>query len=560
MFVLGGMHAGCAGDLRDIDARVDRLLAGRSAQMDGGSIAPSRTWAEPELPARRELSVRSPDTANPPAERLLFTPAAEERDYAARLRDLQQSRAAKVMELDLNGLWQQAQRTGREYLSAEEDYILAGIRLLIERHLWSPRLFASTGVDFNQTQVDGNVSSVLGIMNQAGVRKLLPYGGQAEARWVWNATENLRSRATGQYRQSSALVLDATIPLLRGAGEIAQEGRIQAERDLVYAARNFEDFRRAFLVSLARDYFSLLQQQDGVTATERQLESLRSIRDRQKALYDAGRVAEFQVNLAENDVLSAESSLANANELLTLSLDRLRVRLGLAESTRVLLTNFELQVSTPEVTLEEATGAALNYRLDLQNRRDQLDDTKRAVRNSMNRLLPDLNLSGGIRLPTDADAREGGSVYELDDVQYNAALTMEWPLDRENERLALRQSIISLQRSQRDYEKFRDDLVIDVRQRVRDIDRAELNLQLAEKRVEINLRRKEEQDIKIDQVDAQSLVDTANALRESERARDQARADLRNSVLDYLLATATLRVNPDGTFKMLPGMEIGKGE
>jgi hypothetical protein len=52
-------------------------------------------------------------------------------------------------------------------------------------------------------------------------------------------------------------------------------------------------------------------------------------------------------------------------------------------------------------------------------------------------------------------------------------------------------------------------------------------------------------------------VDTANALRDAERARDQARTDLRNSILDYLLATATLRVQRDGTFEMLPGMEAG---
>lgn len=547
--------AGCAGNLRDVDARVDRLLAQRTGRMDGGAIPPERTWDRPDLPPRREVSEREPGTVNPPAEELRFVPADENRDYAARLRDFQQNRAPEVLELDLAGLWRQAQKTGREYLSAEEDYILSAIRLLIERHLWSPRLFANTSVGFDQTQVDGNVSSVLSVMNQAGVRQRLPYGGEAEARWVWNATENLRSSATEQYRQSSAIVLDASIPLLRGAGLVAQESRIQAERDLVYAARNFEDFRRQYLVSLARDYFSILQQFDNVTSTERQLESLRAIRDRQKALYEAGRVAEFQVNLAENDVLSAESSLANANESLTLALDRLRVRLGLPTTMRVLLTSFDLKVRSPEVTLDEAVAAALAYRLDLQNRRDQLDDSKRAVLNATNQLLPDLNLTGSVELPTDAGAREGGAVYELDDARYRAAMTMEWPLDRENERLALRQATIGLERSRRDFDKFRDDLVIDVRQRVRDIERAELNLQLAEKRVEINLRRKEEQDIKIDQVDAQSLVDTANALRDSERARDQARADLRNSVLDYLLATATLRVNPDGTFRMLPGME-----
>lgn len=549
----------CAGDLRDIDQKVDRLLGQRSGHLGNGgtvgeAVHPARTWDPPDLPPRKALSGWEPTTANPAAEDLSFKRAAADRDVAARLRDLQQPTAPVVVGLDLRGVWQQAQKTGREYLNAEEDYIVASIRLLIERHQWSPRLFADSSVGFDQTQTDGNVASVLNIMNRAGVRQRLPYGGEVEARWVWQATENLRSSATEQYRQSSSLVLDASIPLLRGAGLVAQESRIQAERDLVYAARDFEDFRRQHLVALARDYFQILQQQAGVESTERQLDGLKSIRDRQKALYDAGRVAEFQVNLAENDVLSAESSLANARELLVLAVDRLRVRLGLPEDTRVELLPFELVVPAPDVTLDQASTMALEYRLDLQNRTDRLVDSERAVRNAMNDLLPDLNLTGSLTFPTDADAREGGAVYELDDTRYSVAMTMEWPLDRETERLQLRQSIIALQQAKRDYDRFRDELVIEVRQRVRDIERAELNFQLAQKRVGINERRGEEQRLKADQVDAQSQVDTANSLRDSERARDQARTDLRNSVLDYLSATATLRVNPDGTFKVLPGM------
>lgn len=547
--------AGCAGNLEDIDRRVDRLLAQRSDSINGGAIAPERATPDPDLPSRRSLSDWVPPTINPPASELRYERAPRTRDYAEKLRELQQPTATAVVELDLEGVWRQSQKSAREYLAAEEDYILAGIRLLIERHQWSPRLFATTSAEFTSAQVDGDSTTALNLINQLGVRQRLPFGGEAAARWVWSATENLRSAATDQYRQSSALIADASIPLLRGAGLVAEESRIQAERDLVYAARNFESFRRSFLVSIARDYFAVLQQQADVESTELQVKSLQNIRDRQQALYDAGRVAEFQVNLAQNDLLSAESSLANARESLKLAQDRLRVRLGLPDSTRILLVAFTLDIREPEVTLDHATDMALAYRLDLQNRRDQLADTKRGVLNAMNRLLPDLNLSGGITLPTDADEREGGFVYELDDVQYNAALTLSWPLDREEERLNLRASIINLEQSRRNLDEFTDNLVIEVRQRVRDIERARFNLQLAEQRVQINIRREEEQELKADQVDTQARVDTANALRDARQARDQALTDLRNSILDYLLSTATLRVQRDGTFQPLPGMQ-----
>lgn len=559
------LAAGCAGDLSDIDRKVERVLASRSQGLGGGAVTPEVAFPRPDLPPHRDLAEKQPASINPPAEELRFNPAAEGRDFAAKLAELQNQSAgedgANVRMLDLAACWRQSQETAREFLTAEEDYILAGIRLLIERHRWSVRLFANSTVDFGYNQRDSVVSSsAVSIVNSLGARKQLPFGGQVAAEWVWRATEDLRERASDRYIQSSQLVLSGNVPLLRGAGLVAEESRIQAERDLVYAARDFESFRREFLVSIARDYFALLQQQDNLASTERQVEALRQIRDRQAALYDAGRVARFEVNLAENDLLNAEAGLANARESLILALDRFRIRLGLPDGVRVRVEPSDFAVPEPDVTLEQAVAMALDYRLDLQNRRDRLTDSRRAVKIAANQLLPDLDVRGSISFPTEPGPGEGGAneqgvVYELDDVDYNAGLSLEIPLDREIERLALRSSIIGLGQAQRSFEQFRDQVVIDVRARVREIERARFNLQLAEDRVQINLRRDEEQLIKEDEVDAQTRVDTANAIRDAERARDQAKTDLRNAVLDYLLATGTLRVRRDGTFQPLPGME-----
>src|SRR5262249_40459800 len=153
------------------------------------------------------------------------------------------------------------------------------------------------------------------------------------ARWVWNATENLRSAATGQYVQSSSLILDASIPLLRGAGLYAQEDLIQAERDLVYAARTYEEFRRSYLVSIARDYFNLLQQLATIENTKRQHKGFENIETEERALYEAGRIPQLRVNNASNQVKQSEDSLANQRDAYTLALDRFKVRLGIPTST-----------------------------------------------------------------------------------------------------------------------------------------------------------------------------------------------------------------------------------
>ncbi len=551
------VHAlsGCATDFRAIDARTDSALRDRVDRLGGGALAPDPKWSSRLDRPTGSLTDKNPPSNNPSADQLTYAVADEKRDVAARLAAYQAAEedpAARRM--DLNGVLRQAQQTAREYLSAEEQFILSSIRLLIERHRFDIRLFHSAGSTISQVTTDGSRDLTLNLVNELAARKQLPFGGEVAARWIWEASDNLRNAASGGYTQASRLVLEGNIPLLRGFGDVAQESLIQAERDLVYAAREFEDFRRSFAVSVARDYFALLQLQDAIASQRRQLESFINLETRQREWYQAGKLPEFEVNLATNNVLNARASLANQLETYILALDRFKVRLGIPVREPVVVVVGNLSVPEPETTLDRITDLALEYRLDLQNQRDRLDDSKRSVLNARNALLPDLNVTGNVTFPTKADAREGGAVYEFDDIRMSAGIRLDIPLDRQIEKLQLRQSMIALSRSQREYDRFRDELILDVRARTREIERARLNLLLAEERVKINLRRKEEQDLKPDEIDTQRQVDTANDLRDAETSRDRAKADLRNAVLDFLLASGQLRVDRDGQFAPLPGM------
>ena len=59
----------------------------------------------------------------------------------------------------------------------------------------------------------------------------------------------------GQFDGSSILNMTLTQPLLRGAGRhIAREPLTQAERNVIYAIRDFERFRSQFAIDLVADY------------------------------------------------------------------------------------------------------------------------------------------------------------------------------------------------------------------------------------------------------------------------------------------------------------------
>lgn len=548
--------AGCFRSMEDLDRDTDLLVQQRSKLLGGGGISPTRTWQDPADVDNPAARATNPSTTDPAANQLTYTPADEARDVATRLSNFTMP-PSQGLELDLSSSLRQAQQTGRELLNAEEEYILTAIRLLIQRHLWSPRFFATISPQVvSQYARNSSNTTALQVVSELRATQRLPYGGELEARYVYSITEQLRTAVTDRYESSSNFIFSGTFPLLRGAGDIAREDLIQAERELVYSARTYESFRRAYLVSIARDYFQLLQQQREIENQENALKQLKNLEQRTAALVEAGRQAEFQKNIASNDVLVATSRLASQRERFILALDRFKVRLGLNVNTALVIKPERLDLPEPEITPEQASTIALDYRLDLQTQRDRVDDQRRGVRNAKNALLPDLNVFGSANLGGNNRQASGTAIVNPDASTYTAGVTFGLPLDRETERLQLRSAAIALEQAKRSLDQFRDEIVVDARSRVREIERARFALQLAERAVQINRRRLEEQELKADTVTAQDIVDTANSLRDAENSRDQAVTDLRNAILDYLLATGQLRVTKEGILDRPPGMEF----
>lgn len=550
---------GCSRGLSDIDRVTNRLMAERIGSIGAGEVAPLRE--SPGVKSLRQPNQNDPDpsTTNPLVDELTFVPADEARDVAERL-DAYSRRALgvgeEVRQLRITDAFRIAQRTGREYLNAEEDYLLVAISLLIEQHRWGPRLFNDTSVGIGAQGDSGSFDHALSVVNSLRATQRLPYGGEVEARWVWRATEQLRSSVSGQYQQSSELILGGNIPLLRGGGTVARESIIQAERDIIYAARSFEDFRRSYLVDIADNYFSLLQTQSEIVNQERQNESLRRVNEETQAKVDAGRESRFEVAIVENELLQGISTLASLREQYILALDRFKIRLGLDPKDPVDIAPLDFELAEPEIDEYVAAQLALEFRLDLQNQRDRVADARRAVANAQNNTLPDLDINGQIGIPTNPNDREGGIGLDPDYTRYSAGLDLSLPLDRKIERLGLKRAVVQLERQVRTYERARDDVVVSARSAVRRIDQARFSLTLAERQVAMNRERLREQRLKSDIVSAQQIVDSENVLLRSENQRDRARTALRNAILDYLLVTGQMRVAPGGEFQPLPGMML----
>jgi outer membrane protein TolC len=556
--------SGCS-NLSGVDRSIQRLIQERTSALGDDAAAPDYTFRDPrDVEAQAAAFEERPPTTNPNAGELQFDPRSPA-DAETRLRRLdeyldipQQARVVTLPEA-----LRISQDSAREYISAEEEYILDAIRLLIERHLWGPRFFDDiearlTG--FNLDDQGGEYRIEGEIINTLRVTQRLPYGGNVEARLVSQLTDELRNAATEDYESSSDIVLTADLPLLRGAGIVAREDLIQAERNVVYAARRFERFRREFFVDIASDYFDLLLQRENINNQVERLESVRREQNRIRELFEAGRRSAFEVNNFRQNVLRSEDNVLAAKETYRVALDRFKNRIGVPLDQEIELAPVELTLPEPDVTPTKAALLALDYRLDLQNRRDQIDDARRSVNVAKNNLLPDFDLSGSANIPTQSDRRLGGANFRTDEGDYTVAARFSLPLDRQIERLNLRSATITLERAIRELDNFINGIIIDSRQAVRDIERAQFSILQQEEAIRINELRLEETRLKIDTVDPQSLLDAQNELLLSRNDRDRAIRDYRVAILQYLLVTGQMRVTGEGNLQPLQGMVVIEGE
>jgi len=547
------LAVGACTSLDPIDRRTERLMESESARLGGGAVSPLVRPLAPGAERAPGQTDYEPASVNPGVSELRYDQAAADRDVASALESYAEIPSDAPV-YNLEAALAVFQRTGREYISEREEYTLAAIRLLQERHLWGPRFFNDTTASVASTAGDPGVDIPLRLINELRATQRLPYGGNVEASLLWDATEQLRTTATEDYTQATQLALSGDIPLLRGAGDVARESLIQSERNLVYSARTFERRRRELLVDIASDYFNLVNQLDRIRNQERSIESRQQSVERTRAEVDAGKRRALEIRQQQQNLLSAQDALIGLRESYLRSLDRFKIRLGLSVTEPIAIGRSDLTLPEPAATPVESSLAAVRYRLDLQNQRDRLDDSRRAVANSRNALLPDLDLAGSLFVATDPGHDVGNLDFVWDRPEYSASVTFGLPLDREIERLSVRSSIISLQRALRGYEQFRGNVILSARATRRNIDQLRFSLVLNEQRVE-NIRLQIEEQKLRDDTDPFDLTQSEDQLLDAENNLAQAQQQLRTAVLEFLLSTGQLRITPDGRFAPLPGMD-----
>jgi outer membrane protein TolC len=390
-------------------------------------------------------------------------------------------KGAKVVKLaDALGY---AVNRNRDYLTQKEDLYRLALDLTLARYQYTP-IFAAAGEGtVDRTQIATGVNRFVTDNTQTfrggtGFTMLSRTGTRLAADL---STDFLRF-LTGGLREVSDSKLAVTLsqPLLQGAGYLgASEVLTQAERDTLYAIRDFTQYRKIFTVDTTAQYFRTLQARDRARNAHMAFINYGKTLDRETLMKDANKrslPSLLQINQA---YLTSKRNWMNAIRLYEQELDDLKIRLGIPVKTPLMLDSTELAklaAIDPPGSLDEALETALATRLDLWNERDSLEDADRKVRVAKQSLLPAVNAI----VRYNANGEPGANQINLDPRRNKVSAGVEFDLnlDRREERNSLRAAEVTVQTQKRNLDLAEETVR-------RDIRADWLDLQLAKKQYEL---------------------------------------------------------------------------
>ena len=393
-----------------------------------------------------------------------------------------------------------AARNDRGYQELKEDIFNAALDLDLARHRFetsfSGMLLSALSGNFDgDGRYDGGGSS--------GFTRRFESGATMAGRLAFDVAQLLHDdwNSTGFKGD-----LSMTMPLMRGAGkEIVREPLTQAERNLVYAIRAFEDYRQLFSVEVASAYFKVLENAQQVVNARDNSERLADNNRRAQMMFEAGRMQRIQVDQSKTDVLDAEQSLISRHRAYSSSIDAFKVQIGLPPEAMIELDSGELkklQMGMEELAARTETAVdefpsereccriALESRHDLFVQRMRLLDLERGLKIAADALRADVDLAGGVA----ANRRRNRGDDNFDGVEeWDAEISADLPWERRFERNAFKKQLIRLEEGRRNLEEKEDRVKLEILNGFRDLTASRLSyenqlesVKVAELRVKSN--------------------------------------------------------------------------
>ena len=444
--------------------------------------------------------------------------------------------------ISLEKAFEIAEYHNREYQTQKEDVYLTALTLTGEQNEFSSQFGGLISGLWSKTGDEESISAEGGL----NISRILKTGASIG---INLSTEFLRY-LTGDPRRTVASILAVSIiqPLWRGAGEkIAAENLKQTERNVIYAVRSLARYRKTFIVNIASSHFRVLQQRAVVRNERQNYQNLVLARDRAQMMAKAGRLPEFQAYQAKQDELRATDRWTRAVKSYYELLDSYKIDLGLPIDANVDLDNVDLEnlvnsgIRHPDIELEKAVSMALDFRQDLKNVKEKVEDAERKIEVAKNSLGTDISLNFEANVPSKPDTQ--AAELRFDDATWSGGLDVDLPFERLSERNVYRRALITYKRMQRDLSLKTDEIKLEITSDWRTLQQAMESYNIQINSVNLAQQRVESTSLLLQagRVDTRDLLESQAALVEAQNALVRALMDHTIARLEFCRDNGTLK-------------------
>ncbi|MEX0938621.1 MAG: TolC family protein [Pirellulales bacterium] len=311
--------------------------------------------------------------------------------------------------LTLDDIVELALLNSREYQAQKEVLYRAALALSLQRfdYQLKPSVAGNgTAVDYIHSRNAGITTNTLAIPTMFQVDKMLSTGGTLLARFANDVVLTFNGPQGFAADVSSQLLVDISQSVFQR--DILFEPLTQAERNLVYAARDLARFRKELFVNFAEDYYGLILTYRQIEINAQNYFTFVRAFGQGEAEYGAGLLGRIQLDQIEQQTLQGRSSLVQTCNGLEGALDALKFQMGIPPETPINIDLRELERLTLRDEVAVNDNLIRRARRQLIVQRQARVPSRNVMLNSavvlIQRMLDAYQLRG--RLGQDVDAED----------------------------------------------------------------------------------------------------------------------------------------------------------
>jgi len=447
-------------------------------------------------------------------------------------------------------------RNSREFQDSKEDLYASALDLANTRRGWDIPLFGGeldAEASFERVMKAGGETKEAEAKLTPSITQRFVHGGvltlATTVDWATDFVFGSESNVV-----TSLVEANFTQPLLRGAWRgLAYEDQYRLTRDFLFDVFEYERSRQTFAADIFGRYYGVLRQRD-------QLENERISIQRQEATLavtkvqvEGGLLTKVDEDRAEQALLNAQVRFEQNQQQYQNALDAYKILLGLPVRASIELEypgalEKLLEIGPKPVNMQEdeAIAIALSARPDVLAERAKVRDADRDIEIAADDFLPQLDVE--LKLSAESVPPRRFHEVRFDKHTRYAEVSFNYELDQTDNRDAYRLAIIAYEKAKRDFERFIDQVRLDVRSAYRELMQSKRSYELQLRSVQIATRRYKLADLeqKEGRLSPTDVLDAEEDLRSA-----------RNGLTSALVSYTTTRVEFLATLGMIDVDERG---